>query len=238
MMIAEDAKHLVGLIERMNQLKSNVDQRAGFRTRQTELEEAARELEKRVAAIRAFTSRGSSRPNIVKANPFINHLSTVASNFNQDPSWIISFNNRPFENALNGLKSELDEYINVEWSAYTERSRHANTQVLDVLGGIPAFSNTVQKVRALSARIEQSRRNRPTCEQDFINFDSLVEQVEAAWKELGSDEVPPNVEKFLRAAGGGEGAPLDLLTGDVKDWLETRKIDTSFRIRMSSSQIR
>src|SRR5215217_3687930 len=146
MMISEDAKHLVGLIERMDQLKSNVEQRAGFRTRQTELEEAARELEKRVAAVRAFASRGSIKPNIVKANPFINYLGTVASNFNKDPSWIISFNNRPFENALNGLSSELDEYINVEWRSYTERSLHANTQVLDVLGGIPAFSNTVQKV--------------------------------------------------------------------------------------------
>ncbi|MDQ3802287.1 MAG: hypothetical protein M3416_00290 [Acidobacteriota bacterium] len=234
-MIAEDAKHLVELIERMNQLKANVDQRAGFRTRQSELEEAARELAKRVAAVDSLAARGSGKPNVAaRANAFLNHINTVASNFNQDPSWIISFNNKPFENALKGLNTELDEHITREWRAYTERSRHANTQVLDVLSGIPAFAQTVQKVRGLTARLEQRRNNRPTSEEDFLNFDELVRQVDAAWSELGSDEVPPDVERFLRAAGGREGASLDLLTEDVKEWLETRKIDSSFRIRMAS----
>lgn len=234
-MIAEDAKHLVELIERMNQLKANVDQRAGFITRQSELEEAARELTKRVAAVNSLAARGSGKPNVAaKANAFLNHINTVASNFNYEPSWIIGFNNKPLENALKGLNAELDEHIIHEWRSYTERSRHANTQVLDVLSGIPAFAQTVQKVRGLTARLEQRRGSRPTSEEDFLNFDELVRQVDAAWSELGSDEVPPDVERFLRAAGGREGAPLDLLTDDVKEWLEMRKINTSFRIRMSS----
>src|SRR5215216_5735164 len=103
-MIAEEAKHLVELIERMNQLKANVDQRVGFRTRQVELEEAARELEKRVAAVNSLAARGSGKPIVAaRANAFLNHINTVASNFNQEPSWIIGFNNKPFENALKGL---------------------------------------------------------------------------------------------------------------------------------------
>lgn len=237
-MISEDAKHLVELIERMNQLKANVDQRAGFRTRQSELEEAARELAKRVAAVNSLATRGAVKPNVgARANAFLNHINTVASNFDQEPSWIISFNNRPFENSLKSLNAELDEYISSEWRAYTERSRHANAQVLDVLSGIPAFAQTVQKVRGLTARLEQRRSSRPTSEEDFEYFDDLVREVDAAWSELGSDEVPPNVEKFLKAAGGREGAGLDLLTDDVKDWLETRKIDTSFRIRMFSQPL-
>jgi len=237
-MISEDAKHLVELIERMNQLKANVDQRAGFRTRQSELEEAARELAKRVAAVNSLATRGAVKPNVgARANAFLNHINTVASNFNQEPSWIISFNNRPFENSLKSLNAELDVYISSEWRAYTERSRHANAQVLDVLSGIPAFAQTVQKVRGLTACLEQRRSTRPTSEEDFEYFDDLVREVDAAWSELGSDEVPPNVEKFLKAAGGREGAGLDLLTDDVKEWLETRKIDTSFRIRMFSQPL-
>src|ERR1051326_1218157 len=145
-MISEDAKHLVELIERMNQLKANVDRRAGFRTRQSELEEAARELAKRIAAVNALATRGSVKPDVAaRANAFLNHINTVASNFNQEPSWIISFNNRPFENSLKSLNAELDEHISSEWRAYTERSRHANAQVLEVLSGIPTFAQTVQK---------------------------------------------------------------------------------------------
>lgn len=237
-MIAEDAKHLVELIERMNQLRANVDQRAGFRTRQSELEVAERELAKRVAAVNAFAARGTVRPNVAtRANAFLNHINMITSNFNQDSSWIIGFNNRPFENALKSLNAELDEHITREWRAYTERSRHANTQVLDVLSGIPAYAQTVQKVRGLTARLEQRRNSRPTSEEDFQKFDELVRQVDAAWSELGSDEVPPDVERFLRAAGGREGAPLDLLTDDVKEWLETRKIASSFRIRMAPQNV-
>ena len=135
------------------------------------------------------------------------------------------------------MNAELDEHITREWRIYTERSRHANTQVLEALSGIHAFAKTVQKVRALTASIEQCRKNKPTSEEDFKKFDGLVKQVDTAWNELGSDEVPPNVERFLRAAGGREGAPIDLLTTEVKEWLETRKINSSFRIRLSSYNV-
>src|SRR5262245_54579940 len=100
-MIAEDAKHLIELIERMKQLKANVDQRSGFRTRQVELHATLSELGKRVAAVNSLAARGYGKPNIAaKANAFLNQLNTVASNFNKEPSWIIDFNNKPFENAL------------------------------------------------------------------------------------------------------------------------------------------
>src|ERR1043165_5552233 len=109
----------------MNHLKIKVDRRAGFRTRQSELAEAAGELEKRVAAVNSLAARGSGKPNVAaRANALLNHINTVASNFNQEPSWIIGFNNRPFENALKGLNAELDEHITSEWRAYTERARH------------------------------------------------------------------------------------------------------------------
>src|SRR5205085_4365254 len=124
------------------------------------------ELGERVAAVNSLDARGYGKPNVAtKANAFLNQLNTIASNFNKEPSSIIDFNNKPFENALKGLNAELDEHITREWRIYTERSRHANTQVLEALSGIHAFAKTVQKVRALTASIEQCRKNKPTSEE-------------------------------------------------------------------------
>jgi hypothetical protein len=235
-MIVSEVENLIELINHKSQLQQNVSQRAGFRTRSEELQKNLADLEQRIEVVKAFTNRGFEKPD-VSSKSFAVHsqINTIFENFRQDPSSIISFNNVIFKSALKSLNSGLDQFISQSWRAYTDRARQINPQVLEGLGTIPMFSGMVQKVRILTIQIDGCRKNTPISEADFKKFDSLVIDAEKVWNELGSTELPKDVEDFLRAAGSREGAPLDLLTTEVKEWLSLKEINNSFRIHMKSS---
>ncbi|MBW4663523.1 MAG: hypothetical protein KME01_04865 [Chroococcus sp. CMT-3BRIN-NPC107] len=52
------------------------------------------------------------------------------------------------------------------------------------------------------------------------------------WHNLSSDEVPETVLRFLKDAVDF-GAPLNLLTIEVRDWLDCHGISDSLRIRLT-----
>jgi hypothetical protein len=237
-MLAEDARDLIDLIDYKIMLKSNVDEQQAYKTRQVEFTDAVSELKGRIETVRSLCLRGAVSPDVQsKADAFLSQVNNVRSNFDADPAWIIrsgNFNVAYFKNALKGLNQELDFHISREWNRYTERARHVNGEVLSVLGGIPAFSSTVQKIQILARRIDALRSKNPCGEPDFQKFDQLVDDMDKAWGELGSEDVPPSVMKFLRASGTREGATLDLLTEEVKKWLQSCKIEGSFRVQLKS----
>jgi hypothetical protein len=239
-MIVEDCQNLIGMLELKTQLKSNIELRNGFKTRHEEFDNSVKELESRVEIMRVLEVKGQAKLDVnLKTLVLLNHVNKTLTNYELEPSWIIDWGNNaaPFRNALKGVIQELDIHIDREWRAYTDKTRHVNHEVLRVLSGIPDFAATVQKVQTSLKRIDQLKAKSPSGEADFQMFDSLVEQMDQAWSELGSDDVPLSVETFLKASGSREGAPLELLTGEVKVWLSSRNIGGSFRVRMTSTMV-
>ena len=57
----------------------------------------------------------------------------------------------------------------------------------------------------------------------------LAEQLEAAAQDFNFD-VPEPVKAFLEAVQSVAGAPLDLLTAEVRDWLKANNSFDSYRI--------
>lgn len=235
-MIAEEVENLIQLIDQKSQLQQNVSQRAGFRTRLDELQKYLVELEGRASVVKAFTDRKFAKPDVSgKTYVVLNQVNATLERFGEAPDSIISFNSAVFRGSLKSLDSALEKYISDSWGLYTDKARHINPQVLEGLGAIPIFASIVQKVKILTIQIENRRRELPTSDAAFDRFDRLVREAETAWEEIGSTELPEQVEAFLRSAGSREGAPLDLLTREVVAWLSQKGINTSFRIHMKSS---
>lgn len=63
-------------------------------------------------------------------------------------------------------------------------------------------------------------------------MDELIERLTTAWNSLNSTEVPEEVLDFLKQVVTSNGAPMNLLTPTVQQWLDARGIDSSFRIRL------
>jgi len=234
-MIVEDVENLIHLIDYRSQLQQNFSDRAGFRTRLEELQKNLEELDKRAAVVKAFTDREFAEPDVsTKAFAAFNQVNATLDSFREAPDSIISSNSGALRNTLRSLNSALDQYISDSWHEYTGRDRQVDQQVLDGLGTIPIFAPTVQRVKLLTIRIDNCRRDTPLSEADFTKFDQLVQEAETAWKDLGSTELPEEIEAFLRSAGSREGASLDLLNAPVDEWLTQKGIKDSFRIHMKS----
>lgn len=236
-MISEQAQLLIDLSLRKVQIHKQVEQLHGFQTREREINGAVERMRSSMTALSAFRARGIASPPVSgQAEPLLERIAEVESNFRQDREWIINqrgFKPQPFFSSLESFESALRSNLSIMWSNYmTERVPHINNELLSVLSKIRDFAATVVKIRRLSSQIERWRPKIPAGEGDFIEFDALIAEVNQAWTELGSDEVPVSVLEFLKAATTG-GASLELYTDEVKDWLTKRAISHSFRVRVA-----
>ena len=82
--------------------------------------------------------------------------------------------------------------------------------------------------------VEQIERLAMSLPSDVANADqqlsALTKEQREAWRQLTGGELPESVILFLRASMG-EGAELRQLTTEVIDWLNTRNLDSAFRIK-------
>lgn len=104
-----------------------------------------------------------------------------------------------------------------------------NSEILNLLARIEAFKNTVRQIQIIDGEIKNVTY--PKDNADFIEYESKIKQLKHAWDSLSSDEVPEAVLNFLRAAAN-QGAPLNLLTSEVQDWINQHGISDSLKIRL------
>ena len=95
---------------------------------------------------------------------------------------------------------------------------------------IDEFKPTVQGIRYLNDQIQ--RQKLPQTFDEFEKTELLIDRLREHWPNLSSDEVPETVLRFLKDAVDF-GAPLNLLTTEVRDWLDRHGISDSLRIRLT-----
>ena len=120
-----------------------------------------------------------------------------------------------------------------------------DTDVLRVLGRVPAFTDSVRFIEDGLRELEAWRERLPQDAQALERVETLAREVQATWAslagagtdgEVGTDggaegNLDPAVIDFLQAAGDS-GAPLALLTEPVSAWLEQHGLTDAFAITM------
>lgn len=104
--------------------------------------------------------------------------------------------------------------------------------VLDILAGIVALRDSVTTVRSLKAKAEAICGSLPEVDGDVEHLKKLCEEISGLWHNLAGEGIPSDVLLFLRSAGNRDGAPFELLTKDVLDWLVVHNLRGALRIRM------
>ncbi len=128
------------------------------------------------------------------------------------------------------MTTELDEQLTQAWRNYlVQKMPSTNPEMLNLLIRIEAFKPTVQRIQDLNGQIQ--RKKLPQNTEEFKNIEQLIERLRENWHSLSSDEVPEPVLHFLKAAVD-LGAPLNLLTPEVRHWLDRHDISDSLRIRL------
>jgi len=236
-MLAQQATELVELVSRTEQLKKTVNERQAFDSRRQNLQELVAAVRPHVHALEALRAHGVHTPTLgERVAPARRTIEAIREEFHADPRWVVDpsrFKYVPFQRTIEALAAEFEGHVRQAWAVFTRsRSRDIDVEVLRVLALVPAFRPTVTRIQKAQERVSRLQATVPTGESDVGRFEDLMSEFDAAWAELGSDDVPREVLEFLRTAGR-DGAPLDLLTDEVRDWLAERGILQSLRVRIS-----
>jgi hypothetical protein len=114
---------------------------------------------------------------------------------------------------------ELERRATGAWQRYTaEKMPDISADILTALEDDP----TVAKIINLSEGLRRLR-DRPIPSPDVMyQFDEATAQLRSAWSVLDVANLSEEIVAFLRAANSAQGAPLDSLTEQVREWLEQR----------------
>jgi hypothetical protein len=155
--------------------------------------------------------------------------------FQEDDAWIQR------DNVFEELQRKVDAWnkqsqtlLNQAWSGYIEGLLPAIPgELLDVLGKMSAFQNVVLSIRRMLEEIRHKKNQLPILQHDIDEIIGKAQAIHNNWKEMGTDDVPPAVLMFLRAAGG-RGAGLVAFTPEIGTWLEEHKMSHFFSIRLTT----
>ena len=235
-MIRNKSQQLIDSSQKKIALKKDITNLQGFQSRQEFITDAVAEIQPFVVALRAFRQKGIGDFDVTqKVDALLLMIADIEANFQNNPEWIVdnkNFKSNYFKSSLQGLKTEIKEKLIRSWRIYlTQNMPSSNKEVLDLLAVMEACRPTVQIIQELDLKIQQVEF--PKNGEDFERVNQQINKLKQSLNKLfSSGEMPDVVLTFLKAAAD-QGAPIDLLTSEVQEWLTKRGIANSLRIRFS-----
>jgi len=240
-LIIERCEHLCERIAERKRLRQNEAQLKRFQQVRTLLTERAVQLAELVQIRRALRDAGIGSESV--ANEAIGLLGQVVGlrkRFTATPEALIEETEVQVVTLGDSLKScaaALEGVLKVAWTGYAaSRIPATNPAVLDALK--PAFPARVLEIRQKSDRVAEAAGRLPRTSEAIQAFEADAASLNEAWAQLDGGEVPQAVLAFLRATAGEQGAPLSMLTADVRGWLIGKGIADSFFVRVASDSFR
>jgi hypothetical protein len=236
-MLLERATGLAGKIDRYQKLKVAAKAADIVRTRTDQIGKAAALIAQAREAIDRFKAAGvaiefapANADDLSEKARALRIIAAETPADLADPPFNIAYD---FTDRLRGIASGVDTAIRDGWRRYIEaNSPGGSEEVLDALGRLPQLRLGVTRIRQCRQGIAALAATPPTDPARAIDqLRELVAEHRTAWTALTSDSVPDAVIRFLRACAG-EGAQVTALTLEVRDWLETRNLLGSLRIRI------
>ena len=232
-MITVKAATVRTLAEDKQRLQQQVDTIGDYEERKQTLETWADQLEERIRIYRLFLrndipcEKGSSGISDTLAE-----VRKLREAYEALPEHIINTNLRGLEKRIENHCKSLGHRLEKAWKEFLEDERpQSNEQLLDLLGELPAFSDTVGNIRKLYTQLRNARR--PTTQEDLDKIKDAIARLKNAWATLEANDIPEAVVVFLRKAGSG-GAEIPLLTSQVRGWLKEHDVIDSFAVRLVS----
>lgn len=232
-MITTKAATVTKLAKDKQRLQRQVDTIGDYEERKQTLERWAEKLRELVQVYRLFLrndipcEEGSSG-----ISETLEQVRELRETYEATAEHIIDTNMRGLGDRIEAHCDGLDRRLENAWEQFLKVERpQSNEQLLDLLGKLPAFSQTVGKIRKLYAELRHVRR--PTTQEHFDNVKDAIEALKNAWATLEANDVPEAVVVFLQHAGS-RGAKLSLLTPEVRAWLKEHGVIDSFAVQLVS----
>ena len=132
--------------------------------------------------------------------------------------------------AVRAACKNLASALQTEWVQFVQTAYRGDTPctLKENLARTEGNLQNLQRYSEVYAELYQYVRSRPTGRADFDHVRALARQLTKIHQEFDFD-VPEEVKHFLRAVADG-GAHLDLLSKEVRDWLQQQNTSDHYRI--------
>lgn len=233
-MLLEKSQKLIELAQRKKSLQNFAANLQIIQTRQKQITDALAIIQPLVEALKAFRQRGINNIDLVqKAEPILNFILNAEDNLQKSSEWILdnkNFKGNILKSQIENLKTALEQQLSEAWKSYRDQQMPStNNEILNLLAKVEAFKQTVMQIQLIDKEIRNVIY--PKNNAEFTIYERKIEQLKYSWNSLSSDEVPQSVLDFLRAAAN-QGAPLNLWTIEVQDWINQHGISNSLKIRL------
>jgi hypothetical protein len=209
------------------------------RTRAEELERPASELEHVALVVQALRRRGISielpKSAVVSLRQ---QLAALRDRYRSDPNQITAADGRlrfSLWDPLRALPSELRGFVLESWRSHAKSLvREQSVELLNVLEHVPGLQADASAIRQLATEFDHLSDSLPQDEAGIDHLEEIAGEIERRWQSLEGGGIPREIIDFL-AAAAVTGAPLDLLTPAVREWLDERSLTRHVRISLMGS---
>ena len=132
---------------------------------------------------------------------------------------------------IDKLADSIGEQSATAWKEHTKTVPRVNETLLRRIEQIRSQTAAVNRIRYAVADLKRSTGAVPTTQEAWNVYVQARQKVEEQLRQLNPDQFPQAVLDFCRAAQG-EGATLDMLTDDVRTWLEEQGMLGNLRYRL------
>jgi len=233
-MLLEKTQELVELSKRKQDLQIFLDSRKIIQDRKKKIDQSVANILPMVETFKTFRQRGIVGIDVTKKiDHILSLILSIEQKLTENHEWIFEPENTELNNLkshVETLKTTLEQQLSKVWKSYRDQQMPStNSEILNLLAKVEAFRPTVLQIQIIDREIKNVTY--PKNNAEFATYEHKIEQLKLHWNSLSSDEVPADVLNFLRAAAN-QGAPLNLWTPEVKDWINQHSIADSLKIRL------
>ena len=235
MSIQEKYGTVDSLLGELEQARQNQTVADAVNKRITELEEVEKPFIVAMNSIRALAQSGivleSRLPNSTKATERVLAMRKQLGDDPQDITKGQGFNQ--LCRAIKNLTEQCDEVASSAWNDHVKKTGPVvDKKVLDQHRDSPRHANIVDQLECMLREVKTLVRTPPADAATLQTIERQWEDIRRLLAELPISD-NPEVQAFLNAAVSVDGAPLDLMTSAVKQWLAETGMLTDFCIRRS-----
>lgn len=128
---------------------------------------------------------------------------------------------------------DFDARSAAAWTAHvTAQAQFPTDAILRALEAVPSYRSSVHRIREAASEVQKLRLTVPGAADlsgAVGRLNDAIQKKDAALAAMQGDDLPSEVQVFLRKTGQG-GAELSDLTPKVLSWLDERGLASAFRI--------
>jgi len=229
------------IAEECKKLRQQLEKVAGAERREAIVEQLKHrqvdllELEEKVLAVTYALAAMATRTTIegkLDSTKAHDRVQKIRETLQEDPQRISQGANLTnMKKAFVKFSEEAGVVLEATWDQYKPRAKPTvDANQIAQAEQQEAFRSKVIQLRTRVKYADQISKKPPATEEAFVDLENVWEYIRQTIAELPAVASDPKVQEFLKAANSKDGASLELLTDEVREWLEDNSVADKYCI--------